>query len=241
MQIIYAYGRGEVVIDGVTSAICEGGAGNLRGQYVTQMHVGGWPAVKAAIDSGGTFPPIDPVKAKAYYAQCRDGDVLLSNFFENRFDAYHAKQVVAALKPAQPRLQVYHYAFPSFDPMGEVGDAFWRRLKPCVDGLAPGYYAHDQDDPDNWLHRDYCRMAFQVSESIRYIGDSDKELCFVISPQTHQGKDIKPAKLLAQVNFLESLGVKKLFLWSKYGPTPANLAAVKTATTRVAVQPLIDS
>ena len=233
MKIYHCYERGGVKVEGSTEAMCECVAGWIKGNPAPQMHVGGWTANTIAMFKKQPQPPIDPTKAEAYYALCSDGDVVLSNFYEDRTDAYHAKQLVAALRPAQPKCLVFHYGFPSFDPTANRPE-FWSRIKSLVDGTAASYYPQATDNPLDWSHEDYRRMAFQVHESRRFIGQSDKSLGFVISPQTHQGTDLTPTKLAKQVQFLDALGVEVLFMWSARGATPANIAAIKTALTKTA-------
>lgn len=233
MQVFYCYGKGEVRIPGMRDAIHEGGAGWMRGEHVAEMHVGGWEAVVKAINTGTLYPPIDPIKAKTYWSRANDGDVVLSNFFEDRFDDYHAKQVAAALRPAQPRLMVFHYGFPYFLPHGNRPE-FWNRIKPCVDGTAPVYYANEGDDPERWSDHDYRTMGYLLAQSRKFIGQTDKKLGFVISPQPHgSGSDLKPIKLAKQIEFLADSGVEYLFIWSKHAATPANLTAAKTALQTV--------
>ena len=233
MRIYHCYERGGVKVEGSTEAICEGGAGWIRGKASPQMTKGGWDALQEARKAGGNLPAVVPAMAKAFFDLANDGDLVLSNLYEDRFDDYHAKQLQVAFSYAQTDLMVYHYGFPSFVAMPE-NDAFWARIKPYVDGLAPSYYASNGDNPEEWSSVDYCRMGYQASESKRLIGTSGKRLGFVVSPQTHQGVDILPVKLAKQVQFLDAMGVEVLIMWSARGATPANVAAIKTALTKTA-------
>lgn len=222
MQSFYCFGRGDVQIPGMTAAICEGGAGWLRGQSAPQMTLGGWDAMKAARNAKVPLPPVDPVKARAYWSLTRQGDVVLSNFYEDRFDAWHAKQVVAALTPAQSRLVVAHYGFPSFVRTG-FEESFWAQVRDLIDIITPAYYAEDDGPVDAWTDTDYQRMAYQL-RTARDLMTPRHRLGFVVSPQTHGGKDILLAKAEAQVRFLLSFGVEYFFAWSAQGDTPANRA-----------------
>lgn len=220
MNIYAAFHNPEIPL---REAIGEGGAGWLRGKPTVQMHVGGWDAVRSALTEKRTLPPIDPAKARAYWSQPLDGDVVLSNFYEDGTDAYSAKQLVAALSPAQPRLIVAHYGFPSFVP-NPNNDAFWKVAGWTIDIICPAYYASDESA--TWSATDYERMAYCVSESRRL---TNKPLGFCVSPFTHSGKAIAAEKFKAQVRFLKAIGVQHLFIWTDQPKHVATVAACGAA------------
>ena len=203
-------------------AIGEGGAGWMYGQPTVQMHYGGWDAyVKAMRAKEKRLPPIDPAKARRYWEGAKKGAVVFSNFFEDRFDLYHAKQIRVALEPAKARgLTIAHYGFPSFDESITYHE-FWPVLKDIIDIICPAYYATRGDPTNSWTRTDKARMRFQQNRAAEF--GEGKRIGFAVSPFNHQGDPITATKLQAQINLL---AVDDLFLWTD---KPTHTAAVKAA------------
>ena len=210
---------------GIPNAICEGGAGWMYGKPTVQMHVGGWPALVSAIKAGAKrLPPIDPDKVKRYWDGAKPNAVALSNFYEDRFDEYHAEQLRIALAPAKERgLKTAHYGMPSFDERVTY-DTFWPIVSDVIDIVAPGYYATNADPVKTWTATDKRRMKLQQLKAETF----GKRLGFVVSPHTHQGRAIHATKFQAQLNMLWADDV---FVWCKQenAAKPETVAAATMA------------
>ena len=208
---------------GIPNAICEGGAGWMYGKPTVQMHVGGWSALIAAMRAGAKrLPPIDPDKAERYWDGAKPGDTVLSNFYEDRFDEYHADQLRIALAPAKARgLTVAHYGLPSFDQRIQY-DTFWPIVSDVIDITAPGYYANNDDPEKTWTATDKRRMKVQQLAAETF----GKRSGFVVSPQTHQGRAIHKTKFQSQLSLIWADDV---FVWCSQSKanTLATFAAVR--------------
>lgn len=210
----------------LAEAICEGGAGWMYGKHRIEMHVGGWNALVAAIKADAKrLPPIDPDKAKRYWDYAKPSAVVLSNFYEDRFDEYHAEQLAIALAPAKERgLTIAQFGFPAFWSDTDSDDAYWKIVGPYIDIVSPGYYAVDGGPAKTWTTQDRSRVKSLQLKAERY----GKRLGFTVSPHTHQGNPITAQKFQAMLNLLWADDV---FVWCKQenAAKPETVAAATMA------------
>lgn len=227
MKVLTSIGYGgaqiaDEVVRGGTRIVCDGGAGKLYGLWVGPSPlVGGWE---------GPRQKIDRLLARQFFASIRPQTILVSNYFELRYDDEAIEQVSIILSEAKRAgLVVGHYNAVSRRPP-TMTKAAWRARhdramkvwKPHLHQINPDVYFRTPGElcrgevvqVDKMITAEMDEIAELITEA-RRCATTTEEVVPVLSDRSISGQNAThPAKNRQLVAFLESLGIKTIAIWT---------------------------
>lgn len=231
-MIIYtSLGHGAVKhddqIDGTVPCVCEGGAGLIFGEPSgVNTLVGGWDGPRERVDAKG---------AAAYCARIPRGTLVVSDFFEMRFDRAAVAEVAVFLRIARSMgLRTGHRTSvmrrgpnESRRDWQDKHIAAWKVWRPlldcaCVDLYsvpAGGWIDGQQAKSDSMIWPEVL-STIEAMALAHELNTGGEEVLPVFSPEANGGKEIVGGvKARAYLELFAAFGAKSVAVWTDRGAT----------------------